>query len=187
MKRLTWLLAAAILFFISNVQAQETPRVEISGGYSYLDSNLNGSNGTHIHLNGGGASATENLNGWFGGRIEFNAYYGNETVLVSGVPTTKSVTAQTITYGPVFSYRRSSRIIPYVHVQVGAVHGGVFYQDISAPAYKFAMAPGGGFDFNVNRKTTIRLDGEYLMTRFLNQWQGNVVASVGIVLRFGHR
>jgi hypothetical protein len=187
MKRLTWLLPAMIIFSISNVRAQETPRVEISGGYSYLDSSLSGTNGTHIHLNGGGISATENLNRWFGGRIEVNGYVGNETVLVSGVPTTKSVTAETLTYGPVFSYRRSSRIIPFGHVQVGVVHGGIYYQDISAPAYKFALAPGGGFDVNLNRKTTFRFDGEYLMTRFVNQWQRNVVGSVGIVLRFGHR
>jgi hypothetical protein len=182
-----WFLPAIIFFFISNARAQETPRVEISGGYSYMDSSLNGTNGTHIHMNGGGITATENLNRWFGGRIEVNGYVGNETVLVSGVPTNKSVTAQTVTYGPVFSYRRSQRIIPFAHVQVGVVHGGIFYQDISAPAWKFALAPGGGFDFNLNRKTTIRLDGEYLTTRFLNQWQFNAVASAGIVLRFGHR
>ena len=161
--------------------------MEISGGYSYLDSNLSGTGGTHNHLNGGGGSATENLNSWFGGRIEFNGYFGNETVPISGVETARSVTAQTLTYGPVFSYRRISRITPFAHVQLGAVRGGIYYQDISATAYKFALAPGGGFDFNLNRNTTIRLDGEYLITRFLNQSQNNVVATVGLVFRFGHR
>ena len=187
MKRLIWFLPAILVLCIANVQAQEVPRVEISGGYSYLDANLKGSGGTHIHLNGGGASGTENLNSWFGGRVEFNGYFGNEVVSISGVPTRRTVSAQTITYGPVFSYRRFSRITPFGHVQLGAVHGGQFYQDISASAYKFAMAPGGGFDLELSRKAVIRLDGEYLMTRFLSQRQDNLVGTVGIVLYFGHR
>jgi len=187
MKRFIWILPAIAMLCFSNAQAQETPRVEISGGYSYLDANLSGSNGTHIHLNGGGGSATENLNNWFGGRIEVNGYYGYEVVSINGLPTRRSVSAQTVTYGPVFSYRRSSRITPFAHVQIGAIHGGKFYQDISAGAYKFAMAPGGGVDLSINRKAIIRLDAEYLMTRFLSQRQDNLVGTVGIVLYFGHR
>jgi hypothetical protein len=187
MKRLTWILPVLLIFCVANTRAQDVPRLEISGGYSYLDANLSGSNGTHIHLNGGGGSVTENVNNWFGGRVEFNAYSGYENVQISGVNTRRTVSAQTITYGPVFSYRRSSRFTPFAHVQIGAIHGGQFYQDISAGAYKFALAPGGGVDLALNRKAVIRLDAEYLMTRFLSQRQDNLVGSVGIVFHFGNR
>ena len=91
MKRLIWLFPALIVLCISNARAQETPQVEISGGYSYLAANLNGA---HFYLNGGGASATQNLNSWFGGRLEFNAYSGNDAGTV--------VTAQTTTMVPFF-------------------------------------------------------------------------------------
>jgi hypothetical protein len=136
-------------------------------------------------LNGAGATATENLNNWFGGRVEFNAFQGNEPIIVSGQPTVYAVSAQTYTYGPVFSYRRSSRITPFAHVQFGAIHGSTGYLGISQHAFKFAMAPGAGVDFTLNRRALIRVDGEYLVTRFLGLTQTNVTASVGIVLRFG--
>lgn len=183
MKRVILLIPAILLLSIS-ARAQDTPAWEISGGYSYLDANLNGS---HFHLNGGGGTVTENLNSWFGGRVEANAYQGNEALTVSGQTTVYSVNAQTITYGPVFSYRKFSRITPFGHIQFGAVHGSANYLGISQSAYKFAVAPGAGLDFAVNRSTVIRVDGEYLLTRFLGLTQENLNASVGIVFRFGNR
>jgi len=176
MKRLIWLFPALLVLCVSNAKAQGTPKVEFSGGYSYLDANLNG---TKFHLMGGGVSATENLNNWFGGRVEFNAYTGTD----AGT----SVSAQTITYGPVFSYRRFDRITPFAHVQVGVQHGSVGYLGISQSAFKFAVAPGGGFDLAPNRNVVLRLDAEYLVTRFLQLTQENVVGSVGIVYRFGKK
>ncbi len=185
MKHVIWLIPAILLLSIT-ARAQETPTPawELSGGYSYLEANLNGS---HFHLNGGSGTATENLNNWFGGRIEFNGFQGSEAITVSGQTTTYSVNAQTLTYGPVFSYRRYSRITPFAHVQFGAVHGSTEYLGISKSAYKFAMAPGAGLDFALNHRTVIRVDGEYLLTRFLALTQENLNASVGIVIRFGNR
>jgi len=185
MKRALLILPAIFLLSIS-ARAQEsvTPAWEISGGYSYLNANLSGS---HFHLNGGNASATENLNSWFGGRLEVNAYSGNENVTVSGTTTKYSVSAATITYGPVFSYRKFSRFTPYAHIQIGAVHGSAQFLGISQSAYKFALAPGVGVDLNVNRMTSIRLDGEFPLTRFLSLTQQNLNVSAGVVLRFGHK
>lgn len=174
MKRLVWLVPAILLFCFTNAQAQETPAWEIAGGYSYLDGNLNG---THFHLNGGGGSITENMNSWFGGRAEVNYYHGNDNGAV--------VSAQTITYGPVFSYRRFSRITPFAHVQVGVQHGSTGYLGISAGAFKFAAAPGAGIDFQVNRMVSVRVDGEYLLTGFLGLTQENAVGNVSLVFHIG--
>ncbi len=57
MKRVMLLLPAVLMFCVT-AQAQDVPRVEIAGGYSFLDANVNGSS---FHLNGGFGSATENL------------------------------------------------------------------------------------------------------------------------------
>jgi opacity protein-like surface antigen len=92
-----------------------------------------------------------------------------------------------LTYGPVFSYRRISRITPYGHVQLGAIHGSANYLGISQSAYKFAIAPGAGVDFALNQRTAIRVNGEYLLTRFLSLTQQNFTASVGVVVRFGSK
>lgn len=66
-----------------------------------------------------------------------------------------NVSTWTITYGPVFSYRKHERFTPYGHVQFGAVHGSVGYLGIYASAFKFAMAPGGGVDINLNPRFAI--------------------------------
>jgi opacity protein-like surface antigen len=175
MKRAPWLLFV-ILILGATVQAQEVPRVEISGGYSLLDANVNG---TSFRLNGGNVSATENLNKWFGGRLEFNAF--------SGTTSGTSVTAQTITYGPVFAYRKFERMTPFGHLQIGAIHASQGYLGISQSATKFALASGGGVDFNLNERFAFRVQGDYLMSRFLNLRQDNLMLSTGLVVRFGRK
>ena len=177
MKR-SLLLLPLIFIFGARVQAQEVPQVEISGGYSFLDANLGGPNGSNFHLPGAGTSATENFNNWFGGRLEFNAFSGT----LSGT----TVTAQTYTYGPVFAYRKFERITPSVHIQLGAIHASQGYLGISRSGTKFAMASGGGVDLNLNPRFSVRVQGDYLMSRFLKLRQDNLQFSTGLVVRFGH-
>jgi opacity protein-like surface antigen len=177
MKRVIWPIFV-ILLLSAGARAQETPAWELNGGYSYLRANLNGP-GKSFDLNGGNVSATENLNHWFGGRIEFNAFNGG----VAGI----NASAETITYGPVFSYRRFERFTPYAHVQFGAVHASVGYLGISQSAFKFAMTGGGGVDINLNPRFAIRVQGDYLMTRFLDLRQDNLQFSSGLVVHFGRK
>jgi len=174
MKRVLWLIPAT-LFLILPAQAQ-TPAWEISAGYSYLRAGLDGSS---FGLNGGYGSMTENLNHWFGGRLEVNAYQGTEAG--------KSVSAQTITYGPLFAYHRIKPLTPFAEVQLGAVHANAGYLGISESAWKFALASGGGVDFNINQRAAIRVQGDYLMTAFLSLRQDNVAVSAGLVIRFGQK
>jgi opacity protein-like surface antigen len=174
MRRILWLFGVAFVFSLS-AQAQEVPQVEISGGYSFLDANVSG---TSFHLQGGNVSATENLNHWFGGKMEFNAFSGT----ASGV----TVTAQTITYGPVFAYHKFERMTPFAHVRIGAIHASQGYLGISESGTKFAISAGGGVDLNMNHGFAIRVQGDYLMSRFLNLRQDNLQFSTGVVVRFGH-
>jgi len=176
MKRLVWLLPA-VLMFCAAAQAQETPRIEVAGGFTYLDANLNGS--PKFHLLGGNGSATENVNDWFGGRLEVNVF--------SGTTGGTNVTAQTITYGPVFAYRKFERFTPYAHVQFGVIHASTGFLGISNSASRFAMNGGGGVDVNVNRLTAVRFQADYLMSRFLSLRQDNLLLSTSLVIRFGHR
>jgi hypothetical protein len=175
MKRAIWLLPA-ILIFCTASRAQETPAWEVAGSYSYLKADLGGSN---FHLNGVTASATENLNSWFGGRFEVSGYQGT----VSGT----KVSQQTITYGPVFSFRRLGIASPFVHVQGGVVRASAGYLGISQSAVRFAVVGGGGVDIKVARNAAVRLQGDYLMSNFLGQRQNNLQGSVGMVLRFGRK
>jgi opacity protein-like surface antigen len=175
MKRFLWLIPA-ILFLGLTAKAQETPAWEVSGGYSYLRSNLQGSS---FGLNGGYGSLSQNLNNWFGGRLEIDAYGASK----SG----SNIYAQTYTYGPTFSYRRYEKITPFGEFALGAVHGSTSYLGISASAWKFALTTGGGIDYNINPRVAIRLKADYLLTTFLSQRQDNISASAGLVFRFGQK
>ncbi len=177
MKRFVYL-AALVLAFSLRAGAQDTPAWELSAGYSYLNANLSGP-GPSFSLNGGGGSITQNVNDWFGGRVEINACGGS----VLGT----NVTAQTFTYAPVFSYRRSWRYTPFGEVQVGAIHGSQGYLGISQSANKFAIAPGGGVDFRLNDRLGVRVQAHYLMSRFLSLRQDNIQVSTGLVFYIGRK
>ena len=175
MKRLMWIVPAIFVLCLT-AQAQDVPAWDISGGFSYLKANLNG---TSFNLPGGGGALTEYVNPWFGGRLEVNGYSGTEAG--------KSVSAQTVTYGPVFSYRRLEKVVPFGNFQIGAIHASTGYLGISESAFKFDMTGGGGLDININDRAAVRAEGDYLMTRFLDLRQDNLRFSVSLVIHFGHK
>ncbi len=157
--------------------AQQTPTWVVFGGYSNLTANFNASN---FYLNGVNLSVTENMNSWFGGVLDFSDHFGTD----NGVNTDM----QTLTYGPVFSYRKAKRVVPFGHGLLGVVRGGPGYLDISKPEYRFCAYAGGGLDVQVTRNVALRLiQADYLMTRFSNTRQDNVRLSAGIVLLLGKK
>ena len=180
MKRVLWLMPAILLFCATAKAQSTTPAWDIYGGYTYVRANLSG---TSFNMNGGGASATQNLNDWFGGRVEFNAI--GATVPTESGP--ERVNAQTITYGPVFTYRRFNRLAPFAHVQLGAVHASQGFLGISEGAFKFAASGGGGVDYALNDRVAVRVQGDYLMTRFLDARQDNIQLTAGLVVRIGSK
>lgn len=177
MKRVLWLIPALLLCSIT-AKAQETPQWQLSAGYSFFDANISGP-GDSFHLNGGYGSVDENFNSWFGGRAEFNAWGGT----INGT----NFSAQTYTYGPVFSFRRFDKLTPYVNAQFGAVHASAGYLGISNSAFKFAMAPGGGVDFRITDHVGVRGQAAYVMTRFLDLRQDNLQFQGGVVFYIGRK
>jgi hypothetical protein len=129
MRRLTWLLPA-VLFFCLPANAQETPEWELSGGYAHFFANV-GNNSFNLH--GGTGGIQQNVNDWFGGRMEFSGFGGDTAGF--------HVTAQSYTFGPVFSYRKFQRFTPFVHAQLGAMHASPGYLGISESSFKFLAAP----------------------------------------------
>jgi Outer membrane protein beta-barrel domain len=203
MKRALWFFSVALLLFVPVVgaHAQEQEQIqqgmqqsspapsksapsgsgipvwEISGGYSFMRANVGGS-GPTINMSGGFGSISQNLNSWFGGRFEMNAWGGT----LSGT----RVTAESFTYGPVFSLRKSPKYTPFAHIQFGAVHASQGYLGISQSDNKFAMSGGGGVDFHLNDRAGLRFQADYLMTRFLNIREDNIQANFGLVIYLGH-
>jgi hypothetical protein len=144
--------------------AQEYPRVEVSGAYSYLRGDFD------ANFNGWSASVAGNPSRWFGVVGEFGGHYFEDVKL------------HTFLVGPKFTYR-GERVSPYFQTLVGGAHLKVFDSDTA-----FAWTVGGGVDVKIHQNVAIRvIDVTYLLTRFGNGNQNNGRISAGLVFRFGNR
>jgi opacity protein-like surface antigen len=172
-----FLLLLPLLWLSTSAVAQETPKVEVFGGYSNLSANVNASS---FNLNGFDTSVAENVNSWFGGALDFSAHFGTENGF--------SVNTESLSYGPVFSYRKNHRVTPFGHILLGAVRGGPEFLNISKAETRFGMYAGGGLDVKITPLVALRLiQADYLLTAFSNTTQDNFRLSAGIVLRFGKK
>lgn len=177
-------------------QAQEAPRVEIFGGYSYLRTDNNNNGGlttvaTDQDLNGFATSFTTNLNTWFGVTAEVSGHYGSYNV--GGLNVDQDM--YLFTAGPRFALRRYERITPYAHALVGvartnldagSISTGVGTISTSINDSGFALVVGGGVDLNINELVAFRLfQADYVLTRLNNNSQNNFRASTGLVLKLG--
>jgi outer membrane immunogenic protein len=177
------LLTAVLGFSCLPLAAQDHPKGEVAGNYTYVRVNLGGGiPGQNCH--GGGGSVAGNLNSYFGVVGEFSGC--KVTGLPSGSP---SVTAFTYLFGPRLTYRSSGKFEPFGEF----LFGGARFSGGGASDNAFSMAIGGGADYKVSRNVAIRLGQfDYLYTKFnegtgLPQHQNNFRIQAGIVFRFGER
>ena len=192
MKRWIWL-CGAMLVFAGVVSAQDSPKVELFGGYSYVRVNP-GFSLPGLNFNGGSGSASYNLHPWLGLVGDFGGYHW----------TTTGADATVITYlfGPKIAFRRGP-ITPFVHTLFGGARGSGAISGIcpgarvrpagavgvgcspGASENAFSMALGGGLDWNATSHIGVRVgEAEYLMTRFASNTQNNVRVSAGVVFRW---
>jgi opacity protein-like surface antigen len=184
MKRSVCLLGVLFLFGVT-AKAQETPKVDLFAGYSYVRANPATSGADSFNLHGGSASLAWNVNNWLGIVGDFGGYHTGE---ISGV----SVDATTYTYlfGPRVSYRKYDRFTPFGQVLFGGAHESISTLGASTSENSFAMALGGGLDAKLTDRFSWRVGQvEYLLTRFpelttSGQTQNNLRVSTGIVFHF---
>lgn len=165
-------------------QAQDAPKVEIFGGYSYL--RADDDNGG-IDLHGWNASTAVNINKWVGIAADFSGHYGEASV---GLPNKADVSGYLFLVGPRFSYRKHKVLTPFGHVLLGAARQNISVRTatgkISTDDSAFALAIGGGLDATVHPNLAIRLfQTDYVLTRFNDDSQHNFRLSTGLVLRLG--
>jgi opacity protein-like surface antigen len=165
-------------------QAQDAPKAEIFGGYSYL--HADDDNGG-LDLHGWNASAAVNFKKWGGIVADFSGHY-DTTTLSPGVRA--DLSAYLFLVGPRFTYREHKVLQPFGHVLLGAARSYVKTDTtvgrISVNDSAFAMAIGGGLDAKIIDNLAIRLfQADYVLTRFNDQTQNNFRLSTGLVLRLG--
>jgi opacity protein-like surface antigen len=173
--------------------AQETPKFDVSAGYSFVAGNQVVTSQS-INLNGASGSVSYNYNRFLGLVFDLGTYYNGN---VASTGRTLSVT--TYLFGPRFSYRKNEKVTPFGQVLLGGGYaGGTLYTTSlgggAAPLgaqNSFAMTAGGGLDWNAHPRIAVRLfQAEYLRTQFnngINSNQNNFRFSAGVVFHFGKR
>ncbi|MGC2695821.1 MAG: OmpA family protein [Candidatus Angelobacter sp.] len=171
---------------------ERTPAVDLFVGYSYIRFNTHTTEKEAFNLHGGTAAIAGNVNRWFSLVADFGGYR------IKNLPSGVSGSAYTYLFGPQFSHR-TPRFTPFAHFLFGAARladikvttiptgSGFFNRSFSQNA--FAVALGGGLDYNFNKNVSWRvIQAEYLRTKFtdgVENKQDNARGSTGLVLHFG--
>ncbi len=147
-----------VVLYAPVAQAQETPSIELSGGYSFLrdyGSNLNFPAAWY-------ASVAKKLTDSVGVVGEVGGKYKS-----SGTPGTAATTLRTHTFlaGPRFVGKGTPRVVPFVQMLVGGARVsnkvdtlGVI---VSTSQTEFALQPGAGVDMKFSDRASVRLQGDY--------------------------
>lgn len=170
--------------------AQDAPRAEIFGGYSFLHADL----GSSEYLNGFHLSGTLNTKKWVGMAADFSSHYGSTTAITPLDTFRPNISAQLLTFGPRFSLRNEA-VTTFGHVMFGVVRlhqasatgttnptmvlqGGTD----TSPAVQF----GGGVDVKASENLALRIfQADYIMTFFGTTRQNHIRLSTGLVVRLG--
>jgi len=186
MRKLLFVASLLLLLPLAGL-AQDKPKIEVFGGYSYLRADDH-DDGTDLH--GWNASVTGNLNKWFGVKADFSGHYGSFTVVPPDVlvaPLNNRIKADLNTHlflvGPQFAYREHDMVQPFVHVLLGSARQhanlngsdgqllatalGVTTRDFRETDTAFAFAAGGGVDIKITKYLAWRaVQADYVLTTF---------------------
>jgi len=84
--------------------------------------------------------------------------------------------------GRLYWNREPKRFSPWVHALVGWAH--VNPQVANASKNGFALQVGGGVDYFLNPRLSLRADCDYVRSQLYSDHQNNVQAGIGFVLHF---
>ncbi|HSS99022.1 MAG TPA: outer membrane beta-barrel protein [Terriglobales bacterium] len=172
---------------VTCASGQGNAKVDVFGGYSYASIDVNDL-GDRQSANGWEASVSENVNRWFAVEGGVSGYYKGYDF---SDPLLGNFHARLTDYffggGPRFNFRPL-----FAHALIGADRASIGISGVSVSQTKFATAFGGGVQFPVLHKMSIRASADYLLTRHnifedTSFKQNNFRVSVGLVYSFGGR
>jgi opacity protein-like surface antigen len=182
-------LGLAVLWLASLAVAQIPTSGNIFVGYSFENTNWSGidSSLARPNLHGWKASLEGKVFPHLGIVTDFSSHYGSESFVSESPngPVRVNVTGHEweILFGPRLSIPIGN-FTPFAEGMVGVAHihnGGDFP---SSSNTSFATALGGGLDYRLIKILAVRLEVDYVGTRFFHTTQNNLRFSPGLVLRF---
>jgi len=186
---------AGVLFFFAGLASAQIPSGNIFLGFSYERTNSTALSGSNLVTT---TFSHPNLHGWeasFEGKVlplvgivgDVSGHYGSQSFVevTPNGPQSINVTGHEQEYlvGPRLSIP-VGKFTPFAELMVGAAHihtGGTLPSPSNT---SFAYALGGGLDYRIFRPIALRVEGDYLRTKFFSTRQNNFRLSAGVVFRF---
>jgi opacity protein-like surface antigen len=180
MRKFLLIISVACLLPLA-AQAQETPKAEVFGGYSYLRAD---GDGESTNVNGWNGSVAVSANKWLSFVSDFSGHYKS---FDDGLGSNVDINSHSFLFGPRVS-ARGEKVTPFAHALFGGLRSSAGTSGLSFNDSSFAMALGGGLDVKVSNRVAIRVaQADYFMTRVLGDTQNNLRISTGLVFRLGSR
>jgi outer membrane protein with beta-barrel domain len=176
MKKTFWVICVILIVGLP-AAAQDTPKVEVFGGYSWAGGNFHGWN----------TSVTGNVSKSFGLVADISGHYGSE---VDG-PFLINQDAHSFHFGPRFAHR-GTRCTPFVYALFGVTRfherATISGQRFSESDTGFSSVLGGGLDVRVSDRLAIRaFQLDYFRPNFFGEAHNRGRLAFGVVLRFGKK
>jgi hypothetical protein len=170
------ILIAALLVSLAPLRAQETPPIEVFGGYSV--ETLRSPDGGCSRYNGWNASVARRLIWKVSLVADLGGHYGREFEVVDN-------RVHTFLFGPQVTLH-DGRIAPFVHVLLGVSR---LTSDSGGPVLNenaFTWGGGVGVDVRINRHWSVRMfQIDYLSRQFFGEPVDGGRVLGGVVFRFG--
>jgi outer membrane protein with beta-barrel domain len=170
------LICGLIFVFSFAAHAQDSDKVEVFGGYSYLRFD----NSPSFNQNGWEVSGQYKFRPWLGAVADFSGDYG------------KSTHTTYFMFGPQVSW--PARVSPFGHVLIGGAHVSSSFTEVLDPPTvvtfsssdtSFAVAIGGGIDAKIVGPFHWRVfQGDWIHSSVFGTSQNNARISTGIVIKF---
>jgi hypothetical protein len=181
------LVLGAVLCLCGSAFAQDTPSIEVFGGYSYLNLDTNNLS-PRQSANGWETSVSGNINRRLAVEGDFAGYYKTYAVDAS-IPDLGIVNVKVHDYSYVVGPRINFRPV-FFHALFGGDKLTGSGLGLSASQSGFAGALGGGVQWKVAPHIAVRGSADYVLTRHdifggPGFTQNNIRASVGIVYTIG--
>jgi len=149
-------------------------RFQLSVGYSYFRFR---STPFNANLSGLQTSLSYFLNDWFAVEGNAVAAFGTQ---VFGTDGSKAVL---YTGGARIAWRESRRRIePWMHALVGGLH--MIPQTTAGGKNGFAFQGGGGVDYRLSGRASVRVGGDYVRSQLYSESQNNFQVGGGLVINF---
>ncbi len=187
--RKTGPISLAVLLFAICASAQIPTAGNIFVGYSYENTNWKGIDSSlgRPNLNGWEASLEGRVLPHLGIVTDFAGHYGSESFTVASPSGFQRVNVTGHEWELLFGPRLSVSLghwTPFAEGMIGLAHihnGGTLPTSANT---SFATAVGGGLEYRLAKILALRLEVDYVGTRFFNTTQGNLRLSPGLALRF---